>query len=350
MTNLAEGRFVATARPMVGLTTQAGRIKKYIDGTEDGYASRSIITREVFSGHAASKDLAAWIDELVATGEYVRESLATTGRPKEVVRRKTPRTSDGDMTQGEWDARDGWCWDVIYGSAGGEWLKLTGNTADVRMPGFLDVDFLKPERTVRLALVGHSEAILTSLHGKVCDGRPDLAGEPAVWQVLAQRTGVEAELLRQHHDGFVRNGFDPEPLPDRAWPGLVKAWHQTEAIRSLIDNQAAGHRRPAAPPTVLYFWYDEADRLLYIGITGDLATRQTRHAKRSSWAEFADHSTTQRFPTRAAAEAAEVEAIKALHPLFNHQHNDTPEARARLVAYLIEHGRADLLTPAVSRG
>jgi hypothetical protein len=79
------------AGSVVGLTTEAGRIKEYIDGTEVGFASRSIIAREVFKGHAASKDLTAWIDELVATGEYIRESLATTGRSKEVVRRKGSR-------------------------------------------------------------------------------------------------------------------------------------------------------------------------------------------------------------------------------------------------------------------
>ncbi|MEV1315447.1 hypothetical protein AB0J14_05100 [Micromonospora arborensis] len=103
-------------------------------------------------------------------------------------------------------------------------------------------------------------------------------------------------------------------------------------------------------PTALYFWYDASDVLLYIGITGDLATRQTSHAKRSSWSEFADHSKIRRFPSRPEAESAEKSAIEAERPLFNRQHNDTPEARQRLVAYLVEHGRMDLLAPAVSRG
>lgn len=79
------------AGSVVGLTTEAGRIKEYIDGTEGGFASRSIIAREVFKGHAPSKDLTGWIDELVATGDYDREMLATTGRSKEVVRRKGSR-------------------------------------------------------------------------------------------------------------------------------------------------------------------------------------------------------------------------------------------------------------------
>lgn len=109
---------------------------------------------------------------------------------------------------------------------------------------------------------------------------------------------------------------------------------------------------PRTPPvpTALYFWYDAADVLLYIGITGDLATRQSSHAKRSSWSEFADHSKIRRFPSRPEAEAAEKAAIESERPLFNHVHNDTPEARQRLVAYLVERGRMDLLAPAVSRG
>lgn len=110
---------------------------------------------------------------------------------------------------------------------------------------------------------------------------------------------------------------------------------------------------PVEPPkvsTALYFWYDADDVLLYIGITGDLAARQSSHAKRSSWSEFADHSKVRRYPSRPEAEAAEKAAIEAERPLFNHVHNDTPEARQRLVNYLIKHGRTDLLAPAVSRG
>jgi len=105
-----------------------------------------------------------------------------------------------------------------------------------------------------------------------------------------------------------------------------------------------------APSTALYFWFDADGALLYIGITGDLAARQTSHAKRSSWSQFADHAKVQRFPSRVAAKVAEEAAIVAERPLFNKQHNDSPEARARLVQYLIERGRADLLAPAVSRG
>jgi predicted GIY-YIG superfamily endonuclease len=99
-------------------------------------------------------------------------------------------------------------------------------------------------------------------------------------------------------------------------------------------------------PTRLYRWYDADDRLLYVGVTVNLADRQNSHAKRSSWAVFAARSTVETFATRDLAEAAEAEAIEVERPLFNSVHNDTPEARQRLVVYLLEKDRLDLLAPA----
>ncbi|MER7331763.1 MULTISPECIES: GIY-YIG nuclease family protein [unclassified Micromonospora] len=164
------------------------------------------------------------------------------------------------------------------------------------------------------------------------------AGDEVTPDSLAQRVSdtispkVLADLIAAHERGMPRRTTHSEPL-----------WLQRASLNDFL-------REIRRDLTALYFWYDTDDVLLYIGITGDLATRQTAHAKRSTWAEFADHSTVQRLPTRLHALDAEREAIKAERPLFNVTHNDTPEARARLVAYLIEHGRADLLVPAVSRG
>lgn len=103
-------------------------------------------------------------------------------------------------------------------------------------------------------------------------------------------------------------------------------------------------------PEALYRWFDWDDRLLYVGITRDMATRQGSHALKSSWSRFSARCMVERAPTRAVIEAMEYSAIKSEKPLFNHTHNDTPEARQRLVAYLVEHGHLDLLAPAVSRG
>jgi hypothetical protein len=102
--------------------------------------------------------------------------------------------------------------------------------------------------------------------------------------------------------------------------------------------------------TALYRPYDASDVLLYVGVSDQPGRRGGRHRKRSSWAEFAVRTDLTWFPTRADAERAEVEAIKTESPLFNDHHNSSPEARERLVKYLIERDRLDLLLPAVSRG
>jgi len=102
--------------------------------------------------------------------------------------------------------------------------------------------------------------------------------------------------------------------------------------------------------TALYRYFDEKDRLLYVGITDHLLGRTGAHILGSSWMDYAVRSTITRYPSRAEAAAAETAAIKTEQPLFNDVHNRTPEAKARLVEFLIEHGRADLLAPSVSRG
>jgi predicted GIY-YIG superfamily endonuclease len=102
--------------------------------------------------------------------------------------------------------------------------------------------------------------------------------------------------------------------------------------------------------TAIYRWYDADGMLLYIGITGAFATRQSSHIKRSSWAKFAAKSRVEWIDGRCDAELLEIEAIKAEQPLFNYQHNDTPDARKRLVEYLVAKDCLDLLRPCVSRG
>lgn len=110
-------------------------------------------------------------------------------------------------------------------------------------------------------------------------------------------------------------------------------------------------RRPRTNKvTFLYRYYDVDDVLLYIGITDNLADRTSDHAWSSSWMNFAVRSTIERHATRGKAERTEVEAIRAERPLFNLAHNDEPGAERRLVDYLIEHDRRDLLRVAVSRG
>lgn len=248
-----------------------------------------------------------------------------------------------------------WIWEFIYGAPGGEWVKMTGDTPDVRPPDHVEVVFLNPTRTVRLDCLGHTESLLGTLHRRICDDDTDQAVRSAIWEILARYTGVDSATMRDHVDGYDEAGYDVMPLPNKAWSGVAVAWHNAEKVRALAHAHAARLGVTVVPSarqatTALYRWYDAANRLLYIGITNDVAVRQSSHAKRSSWAEFAARSTVQRFSTRQEAEVAEVKAIKAERPLFNRQHNDTPEARQRLVTYLVQQNRLDLLAPAIQRG
>ena len=119
----------------------------------------------------------------------------------------------------------------------------------------------------------------------------------------------------------------------------------------LADQCRAGQAAAKdARETALYHWWDDADLLLYVGIADHLGERTKGHVKGSSWMEFAARSAVERHPSRIVALRAEEAAIKAEKPMFNYQHNNTPEARRRLVEYLIERDRLDLLAPAVSRG
>lgn len=93
----------------------------------------------------------------------------------------------------------------------------------------------------------------------------------------------------------------------------------------------------------LYRYFDSTDRLLYIGISGDLAMRDTTHISRSRWMELAARSAIERHLDLESLKAAERRAIETERPIFNVQYNDTPEAKERLVAYLTEIGRTDLL-------
>lgn len=69
--------------------------------------------------------------------------------------------------------------------------------------------------------------------------------------------------------------------------------------------------------TALYRVYGEDGRLLYVGITADWRERMKQHARTALWFPSATHLMIQTFPSRALAEVAEREAIKAEWPLWN---------------------------------
>lgn len=98
-------------------------------------------------------------------------------------------------------------------------------------------------------------------------------------------------------------------------------------------------------PYRLYRYFDDDQVPLYIGRSAHLATREQVHIDTSKWMDFAASSTIERCETAEALAEAERTAIRTERPIFNKQHNDTPEAKERLRAYLERHDRLDLLTP-----
>lgn len=133
---------------------------------------------------------------------------------------------------------------------------------------------------------------------------------------------------------------------------LVNAALATRGVvkQPRIPGTTARIVPPPGMTTALYRPFDADDRLLYVGVTDEVGQRESSHRRRSSWVAFAVRTDVEWFPSRVEAERAEVRAITSERPLFNDRHNDTPEARQRLVEYLIEKGRLDLLAPAVTRG
>lgn len=69
--------------------------------------------------------------------------------------------------------------------------------------------------------------------------------------------------------------------------------------------------------TTLYRAFNQAGRLLYVGVTDNLAQRKEAHRCSSPWAKLAERWTTEAFATRAAALAAERAAIRSEHPIYN---------------------------------
>ncbi|WP_433701742.1 hypothetical protein [Nocardiopsis sp. CA-288880] len=129
--------------------------------------------------------------------------------------------------------------------------------------------------------------------------------------------------------------FEVRPDPVRKRPAL-KSSQKRKGVR----------RRE----TVLYRYYDTEDVLLYVGISANMPGRLDSHETDSTWMDFAARSTLEHFGDRADAEAAEQAAIEADRPLFNILHNETPDRVRRLVDYLIDRDRRDLLVPLISRG
>lgn len=72
-------------------------------------------------------------------------------------------------------------------------------------------------------------------------------------------------------------------------------------------------------PTSVYLYYDKADRLLYVGITGRGHQRAKEHERSKSWWPLVARSEVQHFPTRERALEEESYLIAYHQPPHNTQ-------------------------------
>ena len=78
----------------------------------------------------------------------------------------------------------------------------------------------------------------------------------------------------------------------------------------------------------LYRFFDDAESLLYVGITGSLEYRIGTHRSKKPWWDLVATLTVERFPSRREAEVAERIAIRDEAPVFNIARPD-PQLLAR---------------------
>jgi len=69
--------------------------------------------------------------------------------------------------------------------------------------------------------------------------------------------------------------------------------------------------------TALYRFYDDADRLLYVGITHDIEQRWASHARNQPWWLDVARKTVDWHPNRPVAERLEDEALRRDRPLYD---------------------------------
>jgi hypothetical protein len=84
------------------------------------------------------------------------------------------------------------------------------------------------------------------------------------------------------------------------------------------------------PRYVVYRAYDSKGVLLYVGSTGRLATRRYSHSREKSWWPRVARITTEEFPERASARAAERRAIRLENPVHNLYRGKTPLRNLRV--------------------
>jgi excisionase family DNA binding protein len=97
----------------------------------------------------------------------------------------------------------------------------------------------------------------------------------------------------------------------RVKPSAVTRW-----IKDGRGRERIGVGELFELPAV-YRIYGRADKLLYVGSTGNLGARMNGHSKQSPWWPKARYITIERFATRFDAYKAEGEVIRAEKPTHN---------------------------------
>jgi predicted GIY-YIG superfamily endonuclease len=85
------------------------------------------------------------------------------------------------------------------------------------------------------------------------------------------------------------------------------------AAKQILDEIAGNTKKE----TILYRHFNKDNQLLYVGISFSVMARLQKHSKLSPWWRNISHITFERFPSRAAAIAAEQMAIDQERPLHN---------------------------------
>lgn len=123
---------------------------------------------------------------------------------------------------------------------------------------------------------------------------------------------------------------------------LEQAVAAEKAAREQAEVTAAAERQKAARRCALYRHFDDAGRLLYVGITRRTDQRRMAHRDGAPWMRFQARETVEWLPDRPSAEAAERAAIAAEQPVFN-IHHAAAGARERRMQYLADQGAWDML-------
>ncbi len=195
--------------------------------------------------------------------------------------------------------------------------------------------------------------------------RDGLGGFPpelpaVVKEVLKRFEGPTREMFKRlgHRSSWMHlsgsNWYNLH-VPIRYRDVAVNAMRKVEVDGEAADLEAllvqmemafpvAGEPAPTEWPTAIYQWFDGDGVPIYYGVTKDMHSRQTTHARRGSWGYFSASCQVARADTLPDALAMERDLIERDRPIFNRQYNNSPEARARLAAYLTKHGRLDLLS------